>query len=850
MNNSTIEDVDVENAARKQLKGNIYLAQVTRVEPSLQAAFVEYGGNRQGFLAFSEIHPDYYRIPIEDRQKLLAEDSALAAEDDDASENDGAENNGAENDSGESDNSEDSPADANAAAASTATAEETETAETTSDTGNDDSDDDREARRRHARIARHYKIQEVISRRQIMLIQVVKEERGNKGAALTTYLSLAGRYCVLMPNTWHGGGVSRKISNAADRKRLKSIVDSLGVPDGMAVIVRTAGSKRTKAEISRDYGWLSRQWDDIRNLTMESKAPSLIHEEGNLVKKAIRDYYTNEVEEVLVEGAEAYKAARGHMKNLIPSHVKKVKLYDNEGTPLFQKFHIEQGLDAMHEPIVKLRSGGYLVINQTEALVAVDVNSGRATRERNIEETALKTNLEAAEAIALQLRQRDLSGLIVIDFIDMEVNRNQTQVERRLKDALRSDRARIQVGGISQFGLLEMSRQRLRPSLAETVTDICPHCNGSGRIRSIESAALAVLRRIEEEAPRAKATQLRVMMNAEIALYILNNKRGLVQQLEQQFNITIILDRDDSLIAPEIRIDNAADQNDGKENKNRERNRRRGDKSRNTRNNEDEKAPASTATDDADTDAETGQGGDIQADQQDADQDRPRRRRRRGKRGGRRRNRNEAGSPAETTDQQDAAATPETAESGNPALSEDAITETEASADDATDSPAKPRSRGRKPVGRRRKTADNNTTADDNTASAKTDENSEATAGSETEKTTTKPKSPRKKASKTVVSDAEENSAKAVKVKKKTTTAKKAPAKTKTAKKKTPAKKAAASRKTAAAKTSTADSDSTTKAATTDASKPDDSNVGASGVAVIDLAENKPAQKKRGWWSS
>ncbi|MBT6565856.1 MAG: Rne/Rng family ribonuclease, partial [Candidatus Puniceispirillum sp.] len=402
LSGTRIEDFDYETENRKQLKGNVYLARVTRVEPSLQAAFVEYGGNRQGFLAFSEIHPDYYRIPIEDREALLAADRAEAQDEDNEKDaEDGLETVGG---------------------------------------GDGDEDDIRPARK-----VRKYKIQEVISRKQIMLVQVVKEERGNKGAALTTYLSLAGRYCVLMPNNSRGGGVSRKITNIADRKRLKTVVGGLDIPDGMAVIVRTAGSKRTKTEIARDYAYLSKLWNDIRERTLESQAPCIIHEEGNLIKRSIRDIYTSEVEEILVEGEEAYKAARNHIKMLIPSHVKKVKKHEDK-IPLFQHYSVESQMDSIHSPQVTLKSGGYLVINQTEALVAVDVNSGRSTRERNIEETALKTNLEAADELARQLRLRDLSGLIVVDFIDMEENRNQHAVERRMKDAMRNDRARIQIG--------------------------------------------------------------------------------------------------------------------------------------------------------------------------------------------------------------------------------------------------------------------------------------------------------------------------------------------------------------------------------------------------------------------
>ena len=674
LNNNKIEDFDYETSHRKQLKGNIYLARVTRVEPSLQAAFVEYGGNRQGFLAFSEIHPDYYRIPVEDREKLLSgeideidtaeqnseadqpeAEQAEAADkpadetpSDDANSDDAISDNAPSNDEvdevytiaadtkGEDQISVDVSQDAEN------TAEENDGEQ--SDADNGDEDDEREARRRFARISKHYKIQEVISRRQILLIQVVKEERGNKGAALTTYLSLAGRYCVLMPNTLHGGGVSRKISNPADRKKLKTIVNGLDVPKGMAVIVRTAGSKRTKAEITRDFSYLMRQWDDIRSLTMDSTAPALIHEEGNLVKRAIRDHYAPDVEEILVEGEDAHKAAKTHMKNLMPSHVKKVKAYEDKSQPLFQRYQVETMLSAMHDPQVVLKSGGYLVINQTEALVAIDVNSGKATRERNIEETALKTNIEAAEEIAQQLRQRDLSGLIVIDFIDMENNRNQNQVERKLKDALRNDRARIQVGSISQFGLMEMSRQRLRPSLAESVTNICPHCNGTGRVRSVESSALQVLRNIEAEALKGKGEDLRAFMNSEIALYILNHKRDLVAALEERFSITITLEQDNSLIAPDVRFGEDGVPVSQQQESPRENNRRnrRGKQNQRHKQNTADDTETETNPEDAQNEGEAGS----------EDDDKPRRRRRRGKRGGRRRGRRD-GSDQQNDQNQD-----------------------------------------------------------------------------------------------------------------------------------------------------------------------------------------------------
>ncbi len=513
LNDQKIEEFDYENTARKQLKGNVYLARVTRVEPSLQAAFVEYGGNRQGFLAFSEIHPDYYRIPIEDREALQVPVEPVELEDD---------------------------------VSSTTQNDTLETIDGEEEIGNS-------AKKILPTALHKYKIQEVISRKQILLVQVVKEERGNKGAALTTYLSLAGRYCVLMPNSNRGGGVSRKINNPADRKRLKSIVSELDIADGMAVIVRTAGSKRTKTEIKRDYSYLTKLWNDIRTNTMKSEAPSLIHEEGSLVKRAIRDIYTNDIEEVYVEGAESYKIAKNHMKMLIPSHAKRVVEFKGERR-LFQHHHVEDQLDKILHNEVTLKSGGYLVLNQTEALVAIDVNSGKATRERNIEETAVKTNLEAAEEIGRQLKLRDLSGLVVIDFIDMEENRNQHLVERRLKEALRNDRARIQVGGISHFGLLEMSRQRLRPSLVESISQTCPHCEGTGRVRSVNSSALHILRVLEEEITGIPSQELSIVVHTDVALYILNEKRATLLEVEQQANCKISIQADATLLENDYRL--------------------------------------------------------------------------------------------------------------------------------------------------------------------------------------------------------------------------------------------------------------------------------------------------------
>ena len=509
-----IEEFDYESATRKQLKGNIYLAKVTRVEPSLQAAFVDYGGNRHGFLAFSEIHPDYYQIPVADREALLREEEEDSAEEEVNGEATGEE-------AAEGDENGDDAID---------------------DVGAEDALEEVPERKPRKR-RRHYKIQEVIKRRQVMLVQVVKEERGNKGAALTTYLSLAGRYCVLMPNTARGGGISRKITDAKDRKRLKKIASEIKVPEGMGLIIRTAGAQRTKAEIRRDFDYLMRLWENIRELTLKSTAPKLVYEEGNLIKRAIRDLYTKDVAEILVEGEEAHKEARAFMKMMMPSHARNVKHY-RDPLPLFARYNVDAQLDGLFSPISTLPSGGYLVINQTEALVSIDINSGKSTREHSIEDTALKTNLEAATEIARQLRLRDLAGLIVIDFIDMEEKKNNRAVERRLKEALKGDRARIQVGRISHFGLLEMSRQRLRQGMLENATRPCPHCFGTGLIRSVSSSALSVLRGIEEALMNNKRPALIVRCNPDVAFYILNEKRDHLTGLEQAHEVSIYIEPD------------------------------------------------------------------------------------------------------------------------------------------------------------------------------------------------------------------------------------------------------------------------------------------------------------------
>jgi ribonuclease E len=621
-----VEEFDFESQNKRQIAGNIYLAKVTRVEPSLQAAFVDYGGNRHGFLAFSEIHPDYYQLPVADREALMAEEKAYAeamaaeaeqeaqkpkrtrkrrgkpaaqhssdpietrdvtsvdgvdgmetidlsadAEAEEASSLVGDNKSAAAPASAEEPGTVDVAPESDAAPAEAEGTVEPEVApeaavnaddqdqddDDLADDGiesvaqEDDSDDVRPVRKPRPR---RYKIQEVIKVRQIMLIQVVKEERGNKGAALTTYLSLAGRYCVLMPNTARGGGISRKITNAADRKKLKEIATTIVVPEGAGLIVRTAGAKRTKTEIKRDYEYLQRMWEQIRELTLKSSAPAAIYEEGDLIKRSIRDLYNRDIDEVLVEGAAGYRNAKDTMKMIMPSHAKNVKHYV-DSMPLFARFQVESFMDGMFNPTVQLKSGGYLVIGITEALVAVDVNSGRATKEGSIEQTALNTNLEAAEEVARQLRLRDLAGLIVIDFIDMDERRNNIAVEKRLKDKLQSDRARIQVGRISGFGLMEMSRQRLRPGMLEASTQPCAHCHGTGLIRSQDSLGLTILRELEEEGGRARSKEVLIKAPISIANFLINQKREHISQIEQRHGMAVRIEADPFLISPDYTIE-------------------------------------------------------------------------------------------------------------------------------------------------------------------------------------------------------------------------------------------------------------------------------------------------------
>jgi len=609
-----IEELDFESSAKRQLRGNVYLARVTRVEPSLQAAFVEYGGNRHGFLAFSEIHPDYYQIPYEDRMALLEAEEADAladAQDDDEEAEKQAKKSG-DDEAIESDDDDDSDIDS----------EDDVAAETVTPA----------KKRRRSSNRRRYKIQEVIKRGQILLIQVVKEERGNKGAAMTTYLSLAGRYCVLMPNTPRGGGISRKIPNGSDRKRLKTIVADLKVPSGIGVIVRTAGAKRTKVEIKRDYDYLSRLWETIREKTLKSIAPSLIHEEGDLVKRSIRDLYDKDISQILVQGDDAYKDAKTFIKMLMPSHAKSVKAY-KDNVPLFLRYNIESQLEDSLSSLVQLKSGGYLVIHPTEALVSIDVNSGRSTKERNVERTALKTNLEAVDEVARQMRLRDLAGLVVIDFIDMDEHKNNRAVERRMKEALSRDRARVQTGRISQFGLMEISRQRRRRSLLDASTVSCPHCSGVGRQRSTESTALRALRAVAETGVRGKATRIRLSVTPDVALYMINEKRQRLQEIENTYDMVVVLHAEDSLLKPDFSIDlletrtGTIDDPMAEIEKEHRRERQEADREAAKAKKKKKSEPKDLGDDDNKPTESAG----------DDDEDQPRRRRRRGRRGGRKR---------------------------------------------------------------------------------------------------------------------------------------------------------------------------------------------------------------------
>ncbi len=764
-----IEEFDFESAEHKQIKGNIYLAKVTRVEPSLQAAFVDFGGNRHGFLAFSEIHPDYYQIPAEDRAALLAEEQAAAEEeaalraeedeeeiltdtegeddheedeagveeidtsekDDVSTIEDGQLENGDDEDSAEEDDDD--------AADDDADSDEEDSEESESEDDGEESDDAKPRRGRRGRgrrqgqgqnrrrgsrakeiddirakrqaLRRRYKIQDVIQRRQVLLVQVVKEERGNKGAALTTYLSLAGRYCVLMPNSSHGGGISRKISNGSDRKRLKQIVNDLSLPKSMGLIVRTAGLQRTKTEIKRDFDYLARLWDEIREKTLSSSAPAMIHSDSDLIKRAIRDIYNREIEEVVVEGEDGYRSAKDFMKLLMPSHARRVKAY-SDPVPLFQRYGAEDQLSAMYEPVVQLKSGGYLVINPTEALVSIDINSGRSTKEHGIEQTALHTNLEAAKEIARQLRLRDMAGLVVIDFIDMEHNSNIRKVERAMKESLRNDRARIQVGRISSFGLMEMSRQRLRTGVLEATTRSCPHCDGTGLVRTASSAGLSALRLIEDEAAKGKGTLISLYASTEASVYLLNAKRADLAEIESRYSVTvqvvpegedegakmrvtssgprpaeaprfdpIVDDDDDDDDDIEETNEDYGEDDDGAPRKKRRR-RRRGGRNRNrTRDNEENGEDSQDQDDDDDGDSSEAAGKGDGESEAEGDE-KPKRRRRRGGRG-RGRKRTVEGKNGENGEGE---ATDEVAED-SPAAAEVTASEDEAEAEAAEEKP-------------------------------------------------------------------------------------------------------------------------------------------------------------------
>jgi ribonuclease E len=853
-----VEEFDFESQSRKQLRGNIYLAKVTRVEPSLQAAFIEYGGNRHGFLAFSEIHPDYYQIPVADREALLADEARQHREDDDEEggrgrrsdrggdrkgngrrrrrserrpRNEAAEAKTSEAVTGEAiiedagaetiEVTETERTDGDAtiveraetvtetpvaeAAAETAEAEaaapeadvtegapveasdgttdegepkEAAAADTAEDDEEDEDDEDEpgEAPREEDQVEsvgagdayedmpdrssfrprKQYKIQEVIKRRQVMLVQVVKEERGNKGAALTTYLSLAGRYSVLMPNTARGGGISRKITNATDRKKMKEIAGDLDVPEGMGVILRTAGANRTKTEVKRDFEYLLRMWETVRETTLKSHAPTLTYEEGSLIKRSIRDLYNKDIEEVLVAGDEGYKEAKDFMRMLMPSHAKNVRPY-REPQPLFARSGVEAQLDAMFSNTVQLKSGGYIVINPTEALVAIDVNSGRSTREHNIEDTALRTNLEAADEVARQLRLRDLAGLIVVDFIDMDENRNNRAVEKRMKDALKNDRARIQVGRISHFGLLEMSRQRIRTGVLESSTEVCPTCGGLGHVRSVSSVALHLLRSVEEQLLRSATHDVIVRTRTAVALYVLNNKRAHLHELEARFRVSVDVHADEAVtgqhmfaiekgaqvhtaetayrppaalpvpVEPEDIVEDEAEDEldeeaaaetgderkasrdrDRDEGENGDRKRRRRRRRRRGRDGEGEDGrPASdeagaAAEGDADEteDDEAGDEAAATEDQGEDNGDADRRRRRRGRRGGRRNRREDGEAGAEGGEDALTAPTGDAEDASADDAREEAETAAEAPSEQPTDAPRHTGRRGRSiPIG-------------------------------------------------------------------------------------------------------------------------------------------------------
>jgi ribonuclease E len=722
VNNGQVDDFDFETTGNEQLRGNIYLAKVTRVEPSLQAAFVEYGGNRHGFLAFSEVHPDYYQLPAEDREALLreaAEEAAAAIEDDD--DEDGETSADAEN----GDDSDDSDLDDDESSAEDDSDSEDEADEASSDGDEDENGDNGDKKKKPAKasgrrparkssrtsISKRYKIQEVIRRRQVMLVQVVKEERGSKGAALTTYLSLAGRYSVLMPNTPRGGGISRKIVNSSDRKRLKSIVSELDVPDGMGLIVRTAGAKRTKAEIKRDYEYLSKLWETIVEKTLSSEAPMLINAEGGLVHRAMRDMFDKEIEEVLVQGEDAYREAKDLAKLIMPSQSKKVQQWKEED-PLFVSEAVEEQLDSIYSPVVQLKSGGYLVINQTEALVAIDVNSGKATRERNIEQTATRTNLEAAEEACRQMRLRDLAGLIVIDFIDMDENKNNRAVEKKLKECLKVDRARVQHGRISQFGLMEISRQRRRQGVLQATSDPCPSCNGTGRRRSIPSAALQLIRAIEARAATGGLKSISVKAPTDVALYILNNKREALIEIERMAGFAVSIHSSEEMLPGDFTIDAERDQNAKPKKRKQPRSLQKPSKPAPS----DEDDESIEDEDSVETDDEVDADGD-----EDSDEKKSSRRKRR-RRGGRRRNKGDRETGMEVVDGDSpiVALEDDASDSDDDDSDDDDSDGAEASGDegDGDGTPRKRRRRGRRGGRRRRRNNSDRTEGESENAPA------------------------------------------------------------------------------------------------------------------------------------
>ncbi|NQZ46078.1 MAG: Rne/Rng family ribonuclease [Erythrobacter sp.] len=940
-----IEEFDFESAEHKQIKGNIYLAKVTRVEPSLQAAFVDFGGNRHGFLAFNEIHPDYYQIPQEDRERLLAEEAEAAeeearlraeeeeegispgeeydAEDESAEQlvedlaEDGLEEidtsekdkvatieDGASDDADEDDDDDSSDE------------EQDEDGGEASDeqSGEDGDGEDGEAKPRRGRrgrgrrrqgkkgqhkgrsrakevdevrakrlaLRRRYKIQDVIQRRQVLLVQVVKEERGNKGAALTTYLSLAGRYTVLMPNSSHGGGISRKINSSSDRKRLKQVVSDLSLPKSMGLIVRTAGISRTKTEIKRDFDYLARLWDDIRQTTLSSTAPSLIHSDSDLIKRAIRDIYNREIEEVVVEGEDGYKSAKAFMKMLMPSHARRVKAY-SDPVPLFQRYGAEDQLRAMYDPMVQLKSGGYLIINPTEALVSIDINSGRSTKEHGIEQTALHTNLEAAREIARQLRLRDMAGLVVIDFIDMEYNSNVRKVEKAMKEALKNDRARIQVGRISGFGLMEMSRQRLRTGVLEATTRTCPHCDGTGLVRTASSAGLSALRLIEDEAAKGKGTIIKLAASTEAAFYLLNEKRDELVEIEQRYGVSVQISPEGEDEGAKMNVGSSGprpteapkfepiiDDDDGDDDlpeedyaeddedqpKKKKRRRRRGGRGRNKKRHDDgaDNAEGSegfegsrgSEGENADDQAE-GNEGEASDHQADDGEDKPKRRRRRGGRGRRRKQDGaDAGEASADAPEQDEASAPSPTDEG--ATDDGATNEAgPAEAEEVTDKEEPKAKPPRKRAPRKKK-------VDDEAEAQTAEDAAPSEPAPEEEAKAEKPKrkrAPRKKkveeapADETSAPEGEaepadvaEEAAPAKKPAAKRATAKKAPAK------KAPAKKAAA--KKADAKTADADQPASDEAETPKAAA---EPVSTEPAETTQAEPEKASTKKRGgWW--